>query len=169
MEDMKIEKFTGKNYSLWKVQMRSLLVKQDLSIAIEGRAKKPTTMSNEDWQKTDEKAMASIFLSLSQNVLFNVLNEKTAKEVWDKLQNMYQTASAANKIFIMKKLYKLKMKEGTAMSNHINDLNTLLCQETSVGMTQDDEAEAKAIILLCSLPNSWDPVLIVVSTSNSTK
>ena len=124
-------------------------------------------MLNEDWQKTDEKAMASIFLSLSQNVLFNVSNEKTTKEVWDKIQNMYQKVSAANKIFIMKKLYKLKMKEGTAMSNHINDLNTLLCQATSVGMTQDDEA--KAIILLCSLPDSWDLVNIVVSTLNSTK
>ena len=167
MEDMKIEKFTGKNYSLWKVQMRSLLVKQDLVLTIEGKAKKPSTMSNEDWQKIDEKAMASIFLSLAKNVLFNVSNEKSTKEVWDKLQNMYQTASAANKIFIMKKLYKLKMKEGTAMSNHINDLNTLLCQASSVGMTQDDEAQA--IILLCSLPDSWDPVVIAISTSNSLK
>ena len=67
----------------------------------------------------------------------------------------------------MKKLYKLKMKEGTAISNHINDLNTLLCQATSVGMTQDDEA--KVIILLCSLPDSWDPVVTAVCTANSTK
>ena len=107
--------------------MRSLLVKYDLAIAIEGKAKKPTAMSDEVWNKTDEKAMAEIFLSLSENVLFNVNNEKTTKEVWDKLHSMYQTASAANKIFIMKKLYKLKMKEGSAMSNHINELNTLLC------------------------------------------
>ena len=65
-------------------------------------------MSNEDWEKMDEKAMASIFLSLAKNVLFNVSNEKSTKEVWDKLQNMYQMESVANKIFIMKKLYKLK-------------------------------------------------------------
>ncbi len=85
MEDMKIEKFTGTNYSLWKVQMRFLLVKQDLALAIEGKSKKPSTMSNEDWEKMDEKAMASIFLSLAKNVLVNVSNEKSTKEVWDKL------------------------------------------------------------------------------------
>ena len=80
---------------------------------------------------------------------------------------MYEMTSAANKIFIMKKLYKLKMKDGTAMSNHIYDLSTLLCQPTLVGMTQDDES--KAIILFYSLPNSWDPVVTTISTSNSSK
>ena len=110
MEDAKVEKFVGKNFSLWKLQMCSLMVKQDLLVAIEGKFKKPAAMLNEDWKKTDEKAMSSIFLLLSQNVLFNISNEKTMKEVWVKLQNMYQTASAANKIFIIKKLYKLKMK-----------------------------------------------------------
>ena len=140
--------------------MRSLLIKHDLAIAIEGKAKKPTAMSEEDWTKTDEKAMAEILLSLSANVLFNVNNETSTKAVWDKLHSMYQTASAANKIFIMKKLYKLKMKEGTAMSNHINELNTLLCQAHSIGMPQDDEN--KAVILLCSLLDSWDGVVIAI-------
>ena len=59
------------------------------------------------------------------------------------------------------------MKEGTTMSNHINDLNTLLCQATSVGMTQDDES--KTFIWLCSWLDSWDAVVTAVSTSNSAK
>ena len=55
----------------------------------------------------------------------------------------------------------MKMKDGTAMSNHINDLNTFLCQATLVGMTQDDES--KATILLCSLPDSWDLAVTSIS------
>lgn len=72
------------------------------------------------------KARANIFLSLSNNVLFNVSIEKTTKELWEKLSNMYEIASASNKVFIMKKLYNLKMREGGIMSNHLNEFNTLV-------------------------------------------
>jgi hypothetical protein len=74
----------------------------------------------------DMKARANIFLSLSNNVLFNVSIEKTTKELWEKLSNMYEIASASNKVFIMKKLYNLKMREGGIMSNHLNEFNTLV-------------------------------------------
>lgn len=108
-----------------------------------------------------------IFLLLSNNVLFSVTVESTTKEVWDRLTSMYAMASTTNKVFIMKKLYKLKMKEGGIMANHINEFNTLISQANSVGMTQDDEN--KAVLLLCSLPSSWDGVVTTVSTSLSDK
>ena len=73
------------------------------------------TWGLENWEIIDEKVKATIFLPLSQNIFFNVLNENTTKDVWDKPKSMYKMALATNKIFIMKKLYKLKMKEGTTM------------------------------------------------------
>ena len=84
-----MQKFSRKNFILWKVQMQSLLVKHDLAFVIRGKEKKPTSMINETWNKTDEKAMVENFLSLSENVLFNLNNETSIKEVWDKLQGMY--------------------------------------------------------------------------------
>ena len=90
------------------------------------------------------------------------------RQTWlDYLQSTYGITLAANKIFITKKLYKLKMKGGTMMSNHMNNLNTLLWKATSVGMTQDDVS--KAIILLCSLLDGCNIVVTVVSTSSSSK
>ena len=50
MEESKIEKFFGQSFQLWKVQMESLLIKQDLSLALEGKAKKPAGMADEDWE-----------------------------------------------------------------------------------------------------------------------
>ena len=81
MEELWVWKFLGQNFNLWKVEMCSLLVKQDLAVAIDGKAKKPSVVKDEDWVKTDDKEKATIFLSLSQNVLFNVHNESTTKKV----------------------------------------------------------------------------------------
>ena len=59
------------------------------------------------------------------------------------------------------------MLEGTTLSNHINELNTVVSQTNLVDMNQDDED--KAVLLLCSLPNSWDGVVTLVSTSITNK
>ena len=99
--------------------------------------------------------------------MFNVNNEKTTKVVWDKLQSMYKMISVAYKNFIMKKLYKLKVKDRKMTSSHINELNTLLCQPNSIGMPQDDQN--KAVIFLCSLLDSWDGVVMSINTSVSGK
>ena len=79
----------------------------------------------EDWEKLDLKARETIFLALSSNVLFNISDEKTTREIVDKLSSLYEIPLALNKVFIMNNLYKMKMKEGGVMSNHLNEFNTL--------------------------------------------
>lgn len=122
----KIEKFSGQNFGLWKVQIESLLIKQHLQLALLGKTKGQGSMSDEDWEKIDQKEKATIFLSLSSNVLFNVSTKKTTKELWDELSSLYEIASTSNKVFIIKKLYNLKMKEAGLISNHLNKFNTLV-------------------------------------------
>ena len=161
-EKWKIEKFSGQNFGLWKVQLESLLIKQDLQPALLGKTKGKGSLSDEDWEKLDLEARATIFVALSSNVLFNISAEKTTKELVDKLSSLYEIPSASNKVFIMKKLYNLKMKEGGVMSNHLNEFNTLASQLISVGIPLDDEI--KAVLLLCSLSNSWEGVVMAVST-----
>lgn len=49
----------GNNWLIWKVKMEDLLYLRDLNILI-GVDKKSTTMSDEDWTKLDQKAIACI-------------------------------------------------------------------------------------------------------------
>jgi hypothetical protein len=45
-----VEKFSGKrNFDLWKLKMRDLLVQQGLQKALVGKSKKPTGMKEWEW------------------------------------------------------------------------------------------------------------------------
>jgi hypothetical protein len=74
-----------------------------------GVAKKPTTMKDEEWEILDRKALGTIRLSLVASMDFNILKEKTMKDLMDVLAKLYEKPSASNKVFLMKRLFNVKM------------------------------------------------------------
>ena len=76
--------------------------------------------------------------------------EKTAEGLWKKLYDLYEKNMASNKVFLMKKLYNIKMKEGASVSKHLNVFNIVTNQLASVKIILDDEI--RAILLMCSMP-----------------
>ncbi|MCO5560863.1 hypothetical protein L7F22_014483 [Adiantum nelumboides] len=74
---------------------------------------KPGTMWAEEWEEVDELARSTIMLSVSDNLLFNVENEETAWGMWKRLENLYAQQSAASKVYWLKNLMDLRMKEVT--------------------------------------------------------
>ena len=87
---------------------------------------KPTTMSDEDWKKLDRKAKSTIRLCISDSVLLNVFTKAMAKTLWVKLGTLYQSKSLVNKLFLQKKLYNLRMKDGDLVTEHLNAFNTVV-------------------------------------------
>jgi hypothetical protein len=135
---IEIENFNGKNFELWKLKMEDLLVDKDQWIVLDpgtqpigtpststqATGTQPTStpatsMSKEDWEKLN-KIASTIRLCLTDSVLLNVSGESTAKELWDKLGNLYQSKSLVNKLFLQKKLYHLRMEDGDSVTEHIN-------------------------------------------------
>jgi hypothetical protein len=161
---MEIEKFNGKSFELWKLKMEDLLVDRDQWIVVDpGTA--PTGTSADDWKKMDRKAKSTIRLCLSDSVLLNVLEEATAKDLWEKLGKLYQSKSLVNKLFLRKKLYNLRMRDGDSMAEHLNAFNTVVSQLVSIDIKISDED--KCISLLCSLSDSWDSLVVAIG-SNTT-
>jgi hypothetical protein len=68
---MEIEKFNGKRFELWKLNMEDLLVERDQWIAID-LGTTPIGTSTDDWKKMDRKAKSTIRLCFSDSVLLNV-------------------------------------------------------------------------------------------------
>ena len=86
---------------------------------------KPTTMSDEDWNKLYRKAKSTIWLCVSDLVLLNVSGEAMTKNLWEKLGTLYQSKSLVNKLFLRKTLYNLRMKDGDLVTEHMNAFNTV--------------------------------------------
>ena len=101
-----IEKFNGKNnFEIWKIKMQDLLVQQGVAKALLGKSKKPHSLTEDEWEELDERALSAIRLCLADDVLFNIVSEKTAAGLWIKLEKLYMTKSLKNRILLKRQLY----------------------------------------------------------------
>ncbi|BBH02189.1 hypothetical protein Prudu_012686 [Prunus dulcis] len=76
---------------------------------------------------------------------------------------MYERKTAQNKALVIRRLVNLKYRDGRSVIEHLSDFQGLINLLTNMKMVLDDELQA--LMLLSSLPDSWDT--LVVSLSNS--
>ena len=93
-----------------------------------------------------------IRLSLAASVAFNISKEKTMKVLMDALAKLYEKPSASNKVFLMKRLFNMKISEGGSIADHFNDFNMVTNQLSYVKVDFDDEVRVR--LILCSLSKS---------------
>jgi hypothetical protein len=157
----RVEKFNGQNYQLWKMQMEDYLYQKDLFLPLGGITKKSISMKDEEWEILDRKALGTIRLSLATFVAFNISKEKSTKGLMDTLDKLYEKTSVSNKVFLMKRLFNMNMSEGGSVVDHLNDFNTVTNQLCFVKVDFDDEI--RVLLILCSLPESWNDLVMDVS------
>jgi hypothetical protein len=60
----------------------------------------------------------------------------------DALDKLYEKPSTSNKVFLMKRLFNMKMPKGGSVANHLNEFNTVTNQLISVKVEFDDEVRS---------------------------
>ena len=94
---------------------------------------------------------------------FQYFEIKKIEGVMSALGKLYEKPSASKKVFLMKCLFNMKLSEGGSIADHLNEFNTLTSQLSYVKVNFDDEV--RALIILCSLPKSWNSLIMAISNS----
>jgi len=123
-------------------------------------------MSTEEWEKVETRERSMIQICLADLVLLNVSGEDSAKKLWEKMGSLYQSKYLVNKLFLRKKLYLLRMSDGSSVNEKLNVFNTVLIQLSSVDIKIIDEE--KCINLLCYFPDSRDSLVMVIGSNTTT-
>ena len=80
-----IEKFDRSvNFGLCQVQMKAILIHNEVHKALNGEQKKLEGTSEAKWEEMDAKAPFAIQLCLTNEVLREVVKEETSKGIWEK-------------------------------------------------------------------------------------
>ena len=77
---------------------------------------------------------------------------------------MYERKTAQNKPTLIRRLVNLKYKNGHSVAKHTSDFQGLMNQLNAMKMKIEDELQA--LLLLSSLPDSWDTLVISLSNSS---
>ena len=77
------------------------------------------------------------------------------------LSNMYEKLITPNKVHLMRRLFNLQMTKGVLAAQHLNELNIVTTQLSSVGFEFDEEV--RTLILLSSLLEIWNATITSVS------
>lgn len=156
-----IEKLDDGNYDAWKVQMRSVLVHCELWTYV-STPTRPDGISEDIWNAKDEKALATITLSVKTPQIIHIKRCKTSSEAWKKLEAVHQPTGPARKVTVFKQLLNLKMAEGSLIVTHLNSFYDLFEKLCEIDIKLPDELFV--IILLSSLPKSYENFVVAIES-----
>ncbi|KAL8470626.1 hypothetical protein ACS0TY_033252 [Phlomoides rotata] len=131
--------------------MKALLVHHGLATALKTDRSEESSATAAKKAEINEKAHSAIILCLGDKPLREVCKEKTAIDVWRKLESLYQTKSVSNKLYVKQKLLDFRMSDGKDLNEQLDTFNRYI-DDLDIKMDDDD----KALMLLNALPKSLD-------------
>ncbi|KAI4313020.1 hypothetical protein MLD38_037799 [Melastoma candidum] len=148
------------------VRLLALLVQRGCAAALDGEEKLPASMDVAANADILSKAHSTILLSHADDVLREVLGNKTAASLWKTLEDKYQNKSLTNRLYLKQRLYTFRMTESASVKEHIDNFNHIVLDIQGVDVKIDDEDQA--LILLCSLPSSYENFVDTMSYERET-
>ncbi|KAE8669591.1 hypothetical protein F3Y22_tig00112230pilonHSYRG00138 [Hibiscus syriacus] len=160
-----VAKFDGQgNFGLWQTRVKDLLAQQGILKAL--RPIKPASMDEEDWEELQQRAAGTIRLCLADEVMYHVMHLSSPDEIWRKLESQFMSKSLTTKLYLKQRLYGLKMQDDHDLAQHVNVFNQIVSDLARLDVKIEDED--RAMILLCSLPSSYEHMVTTLTYGKET-
>jgi hypothetical protein len=116
-----------------------------------------TEKSRNKWDGDDALAKASMLHHMKDNIIPLFEERPIAKDMIDTLETKYRCHSDTQIRLLLDKFNNIKMNEGDAVGDHVNQLELIAKELANVGHTLSDKMQVT--VVLNSLPPSWDHVV----------
>jgi len=157
-EDFRLPPLTKDNYQRWKYEVRSCLKSIGATGHVDGTVRCPAVPGNEKdaeiWLKTDGKAQRVLTCALSDDDHAAIRDCDTSREVWLKIQSIYETKTNENKYLLNQEFHKLHFNDDQSIASYCAQL-TVIRQKLR---TLDEELLDSCLVakLINDLPSRLD-------------
>ena len=161
---VKIEQLKESNYHAWKIRIQHVLTLKGLKKYIE---EGPPSDSDElnSWIEKDLKAQAIIGLTLSDELLENVREVSSAKEMWAAIKNVFERHTLLNKLSARRKFYTALKSETESVLKFANRIRQLAA--TLKTMRVEISESEMAMALLNGLPDEYNALISALDALDS--
>src|SRR6218665_2565898 len=131
-----------------------LLISEDTWTVVQGDTPDPVP---DDWQRKDEKSQCTISLTVEDYQVVHICNCTSAKDMWKQLQKVHERSNLSSKMYLRKKLYKMRLQDDQNMQEYICAVLRLVEQLRGVGEEVSDQQVAT--LLLCGIPDEYETLI----------
>ena len=161
--NLKMEEIDNSHYRYWKIRIQHDLALKDLEHFLEDDPPTSTPAEIVLWKKNDKKAQAIIKLTLSNDLLKNVREVQSTKEMWIAIKNFLERLSLLNKLSARKNFYAVTMNSTETALQFANRIRHLASTLTSMKVSISESEMAMALMnglaeKYTALINALDPI-----------
>lgn len=117
-------------------------------------------------KKVDDKALATIVLSLDSTHVAHVVGAHSAKEAWDTLKQLYVRVGVGSLIFLVRRMYRCYKAPEEFMASHLARMAQFFQQLAQRGKTLMEQDKAFAVLM--SFDSPYDMLITALEALDAT-
>ena len=152
-----VYKFTGKNFNMWKHQLRIALDGQEIFTIVNGSETLEDAEDKEAWKKKDNLAKWIITTSVDMEHLSMIINCKTSAEMWERLVCIHEKVSAESMFMLIQQFVDCKYNKEDNIASNVAKIEMMAQNLEDIGQKMSEEQIISKLIT--SLPSEYRHVL----------